>query len=44
MQNQHSEIPRNWYNIGNVGNNDRGDRIAYNNPYNGARLNCVDTQ
>lgn len=25
-------------NIGNVGNNDRGDRIAYNNPYNGARL------
>ena len=25
-------------NIGNVGNNDRGDRIAYNNPFNGARL------
>lgn len=25
-------------NIGNVGNNDRGDRIAYENPYNGARL------
>jgi len=25
-------------NIGNVGNNDRWDRIAYNNPYNGARL------
>ena len=25
-------------NIGNVGNNDRGDRIAYSNPYNGARL------
>lgn len=25
-------------NIGNVGNNDRGDRIAYNNPYYGARL------
>ena len=25
-------------NIGNVGNNDRGDRIAYANPYNGARL------
>lgn len=25
-------------NIGNVGNNDRGDRIAYDNPYNGARL------
>jgi hypothetical protein len=21
-------------NIGNVGNNDRGDRIAYNNPFN----------
>lgn len=25
-------------NIGNVWNNDRWDRIAYNNPYNGARL------
>lgn len=25
-------------NIWNVGNNDRGDRIAYDNPYNGARL------
>ena len=25
-------------NIGNVGNNDRGDRIAYNNPFNWARL------
>lgn len=25
-------------NIGNVGNNDRGDRIAYGTPYDGARL------
>ena len=25
-------------NIGNVGNNDRGDRIAYGSPYEGARL------
>ena len=25
-------------NIGNVWNNDRWDRVAYNNPYNGARL------
>ena len=25
-------------NIGNVGNNDRGDRIAYSTPYQGARL------
>jgi hypothetical protein len=25
-------------NIGNVGNNDRGDRIAYSTPYEGARL------
>ncbi|MDD2537167.1 MAG: peptidoglycan DD-metalloendopeptidase family protein [Candidatus Absconditabacteria bacterium] len=25
-------------NIGNVGNNDRGDRIAYGTPYEGARL------
>lgn len=25
-------------NIGNVGNNDRGDRIAYTTPYEGARL------
>jgi hypothetical protein len=25
-------------NIGNVGNNDRGDRIAYATPYYGARL------
>jgi murein DD-endopeptidase MepM/ murein hydrolase activator NlpD len=25
-------------NIGNVGNNDRGDRIAYGSPYDGARL------
>jgi len=25
-------------NIGNVGNNDRGDRIAYSSPYQGARL------
>lgn len=26
------------YNIGNVGNNDRGDRIAYDSPLQGARL------
>jgi hypothetical protein len=28
-------------NIGNVGNNDRGDRIAYGSPYEGARLIAV---